>query len=439
MQLEFALALVEQEVFRLNHAHVLNTPYNLGFGIADFGDGVMEQGSELNRSSGVIRWRRWWIYAMHVIIYIRFRVSTKDPSKLGGPLVPRGGRDFRNDPFSLAASQSTKNRSNFTSSITSSSFTRSHASSFHATSRMSSELFNAVKSEFSLPYSKLLRREASSSCTLTCDDPHEVFKVPRLLPELRSVKDEGTQMMHLPNEMLLEILIWLPASELVKLRGLNRLMKQMSEVHLIKMLEKKLDSIKTLLDTAKSETEETERRKRPLLLHYQSFLRVPTDELGELAWMRSCVNVDLRTVCLVVVIMAGEFDEQLPTLTGMTTEQLGVWIEQLDWLTIRKCLTRPSFKRWCRTMPQTFENMLTNGIDETTLLKTDVCDNLIIAKNLSYERMREISDAGYRLLIIAAAGLQFTHVSEELLQGTSKVAEIHEEYVRLRTYVALIR
>jgi hypothetical protein len=285
----------------------------------------------------------------------------------------------------------------------------------------------------SLPFAKLLRREASNSCTLI----DEEVKGPMSLPELRT-KEEGTQMMHLPNEMLLEIFIWLPCHELVKLRGVSRLIKQMSEVHLITILEEKLDFIKTRLDTIKGESEETEKRKRPLLLHYQSFLRTPTEELGELSWMRTCSNVDLRTVCLVVCIMAGEFNADLPVLASYTTDQLASWIEQVDWTNIRKCLTRPSFKRWCRTMPETYAKMLTE-IDETTLIKTDICDNLIIAKNLSYERMREISDAGYRLLIIAAAGLQFTHVSEELMTSTARVSHVREEFVRLRTYIALIR
>ncbi|KAJ3214987.1 hypothetical protein HDU67_001004, partial [Dinochytrium kinnereticum] len=197
---------------------------------------------------------------------------------------------------------------------------------------------------------------------------------------------------------------------------------------------------------------DTEKEKRPHLRHYRQFLRnITTNEITEATWYATPPE-ELKTVCECLCILKGSPTFQLrksatlpsaaslpslPSAVASTSSSSSSSSADatstpsaqsaashhppatapaatteddpppMSWSQIKKTMTRYDFKTW-----------LTNlrvGVDYIPFPNVKRVERIIMMDpNVTYERLREVSMAGYKLLIIVAACLQYCAISEDL-------------------------
>jgi hypothetical protein len=128
--------------------------------------------------------------------------------------------------------------------------------------------------------------------------------------------------------------------------------------------------------------------------HYRGFLSAPAtnDFLTEIIWY---ANVP-REVQIVM--------ECLCRLKGGIAQPDN---ERMEWIDIKKIIKRSDFRMWLACLATNVEFIRPSDAKKVEqIIRVDA--------DITYERLRDVSMAGYRLLIQVAACLQFSTISTEL-------------------------
>ncbi|KAJ3159885.1 Dynein heavy chain 10, axonemal [Irineochytrium annulatum] len=235
------------------------------------------------------------------------------------------------------------------------------------------------------------------------------------------------QLPYIPNELILFIFSFCPTSTLLKTRLSSRRLKLLTDA----TLQPRLHALIVNLSAAQEDAEElysvAERERRPHLRHYRNFLRnTTTSEVTEATWYASPPQ-ELKTVCECLCILSGDVvDGKKQTEPISSTEPAS-----LPWSTIKRHLSRASFKTWLTTLRASAHLIPISSIKRVERI-------IMLDANVTYERLREVSMAGYRLLIIVAACLQYCTIAEEV-DGRRRVRdEVEGRLERVKGFMAMV-
>jgi hypothetical protein len=188
-----------------------------------------------------------------------------------------------------------------------------------------------------------------------------------------------------PNEVLLIVFSLSSSSSLLVARIVSRRWSQLSNVILKLRLVSPLSQLTQRVVCLGQMLRHLQVQKTPHLDHYRDFLRQSSpSDLAEVVWYQAPPQ-ELQTVCECLVRLHDT------TLKETTT--------RLEWAITRKKMQKSEFKAW-------FLN-LNSAVNDVSIEATQQVENIIrLDPFITYERLREVSLAGYRLLIKVAAVLQ---------------------------------
>jgi F-box domain len=219
-----------------------------------------------------------------------------------------------------------------------------------------------------------------------------------LLSRLKMYKDVPLPLKQktfkLADELWLEIFAQVPVEGLLKTRLVCRKWKAFSNDKLLNILEPKYFDMMFLTKQAEAKSLTIKKEKKPLLDHYKDFLTVPTiqENLNEVIWYSSA-PYEVQAVVECLVRLKG----------GITVDR----DERITWADLKKILKSFDFKLWMTS--------LATNVEFIDISDTATVEHIIRVEPLiTYERLRAVSMAGYRLLILVAASLQFSSISNEV-------------------------
>ena len=198
----------------------------------------------------------------------------------------------------------------------------------------------------------------------------------------------------LADELWLEIFAHVPVGSLLRGRQVCRKWKCFSDDVLLKILEPKYFDLMLSTKQAQEKSAAMKQQKLPLLEHYKDFLTVPTiqENLNEVIWY-SNAPYEVQAVVECLVRLRG----------GVTSER----DERISWMELKKTLKSTDFKLWMTS--------LSTNVEFIQISDTAIVEHIIRVEPLiTYERLRSVSMAGYRLLILVAASLQYSSISNDI-------------------------
>ncbi|KAI8894983.1 hypothetical protein BC833DRAFT_567863 [Globomyces pollinis-pini] len=204
--------------------------------------------------------------------------------------------------------------------------------------------------------------------------------------ELPQLQGKSKRIYYLPNEVWTRVFQYAKFKSLLELRKSNKLFKKLANLVLASQLYQPFIKLvhHTNVQTLSYQTLRVE--KIPHLNHYR------------VIWF-SNPPVELQTVC-----------ECLCRLKAT---------ERMNWTDIRKIMKKSDFKLWLLC--------LSTNVDSISIKNTRKVETIIrLDPLITYERLRDVSMAGYRLLILVAASLQYNSIADELVTKRLGVAELEE-------------
>ncbi|KAJ1551293.1 hypothetical protein HK096_001753 [Nowakowskiella sp. JEL0078] len=135
----------------------------------------------------------------------------------------------------------------------------------------------------------------------------------------------------------------------------------------------------------------------------------------EATWY-ACPPVELQVVCECLCVLKNG-DSSL-----VSDEPVRAWP------VIKKQISRAEFRNW-------FTNLRVNvdAIDMGSIKRAERI--IMLDPAITYERLREVSTAGYKLLIIVAACLQYRGIAEELRAKGVELADLEKRVERSRNFL----
>ena len=224
-----------------------------------------------------------------------------------------------------------------------------------------------------------------------------------------SIKRRSTApLSKLPTEMLLSIFELLPNRDLATLRGVSQHLRAVSESLLIHRLESRVKGLQFQTKELQTQYDSMYAERKPQLRHFRGFLRnLPSSHLTEVTWYTS-PPAELLSVSECLCILKN----------GQQSVQRG---SPGSWTEVKRSMSRYDFKTWFLNLPKTVESI--------DIQDVSVVQNIIMHDpTITYERLREVSMAGYHLLIVVAACLQFGTLAQDL---KTKKTEMKKTQTRL--------
>ncbi|KAL2916632.1 hypothetical protein HK105_203744 [Polyrhizophydium stewartii] len=163
--------------------------------------------------------------------------------------------------------------------------------------------------------------------------------------------------------------------------------------------------------------------KRPLLTHYRQFLASSSStEITEATWYTT-PPAELHTVCECLCILRGAIP---PPPAGVP--EAGDGRVPTPWPTLKRIMSRYDFKSWLASMSTSVASIdIVNARRVENIIRMDA--------TITYERLRDVSMAGYRLLIIVAAALQSVTLLDEIATSKAELTAFEAKYDRARKFL----
>ncbi|KAI8914950.1 hypothetical protein DFJ77DRAFT_416300, partial [Powellomyces hirtus] len=233
----------------------------------------------------------------------------------------------------------------------------------------------------------------------------------------------------LPNELLLILLESMPTSQVCTMRTLNRQFAKLGNVVLLARLDARIEGL-TLNDIdAKHALADAQAEFGPHLDHYKQFLRrVAPSDLTEALWYSNPPEV-LRAICECLCRLKGVTNETGRNRRNRFTHPLDLAsVEPMPWSVIKKTMARYEFKTWLLNLQV--------GVDFIPYNNIRVVEHIImIAEDINYDHVRGVSLAGYRLLILVAACLQYSNIAEDLRAKRKASAAVEKILTNYRKFI----
>jgi dynein heavy chain len=220
-------------------------------------------------------------------------------------------------------------------------------------------------------------------------------------------------MLALPYEIHHLIFQGLSLEQLCALRGVSR----ESQAIVARTLRNRVEMHLSLLKQQRSEIQDQlntrEKVSAPNLRHYRSFLQqISLNEISEAMWYSSPPR-ELQIVCECLCIL-----------------KLGNLCNRLEWRSTKVALSKYEFKHW-------LSNLKTN-VQRIPIENVKRVENIIANdSSITYERLRDVSMAGYRLLIYVAATIQYAKLHNELRVLKNRLEEIDKRSSSLSRFLMI--
>lgn len=201
----------------------------------------------------------------------------------------------------------------------------------------------------------------------------------------------------LPTEIVLTLLAYLSTTELSLLRSTNRHIKQLVDWILVKDFKIRVSALHLEYKHAHTKYVDRELAMKPHLRHYKSFLtQISMLEVNEAMWYASPPS-ELQTVCECLCLL---FEPE-------NSEHIQEENNRMSWLSIRKTMGKYEFKQWVQA--------LSTNAHKISFKNAKIVEKMIAGdSSITYERLRNVSLSGYKLLIYVAACLQYCTISQDL-------------------------
>ncbi|KAJ3044680.1 Dynein heavy chain 10, axonemal [Rhizophlyctis rosea] len=253
----------------------------------------------------------------------------------------------------------------------------------------------------------------------------------------------------LPTELLLHILAELDIPNLCKIRLVSRRFRRLSNLTLAPQIEEIVEKMEAEREQLHTIVEEAQITKRPMLRHYRQWLRnVHSNEVTEATWYAKPPE-ELKVVCECLCILKGVKEPPKTSLpnstpsklssssstttstTDLTADPTDPSTNRLTWATIRKHMSRYDFKTWITSLRTSVDTIPFSAIGRVEQI-------IINDPHITYERLREVSTAGYNLLILVAACLQYCAIAEELKVKRNEFLVLDKEVARLEMFLSAL-
>ena len=209
-------------------------------------------------------------------------------------------------------------------------------------------------------------------------------------------------------------------TDLLNVRRTERRMHKLANVVLHDRLALPVDILQRTVETLNNSFKSLLNIKKPQMIHYQQFLvDLSSNEIAEAIWYTSPPH-ELRTVCECLAILYGI--DVPPTNPEQQTQQ---------WAALKKSMARYDFKTW-------FTNLTTNVQSIPMSSVSQVEDIIRLDPTITYERLREVSLPGYKLLIIVAACLQYVKIWDEVQQRKSELSTFEVKASHAKLFLSCI-
>ncbi|KAI8826988.1 uncharacterized protein EV422DRAFT_485002, partial [Fimicolochytrium jonesii] len=235
----------------------------------------------------------------------------------------------------------------------------------------------------------------------------------------------------LPNELILLVLDNLSDSALSVVRTVSRRWANLANVILVARFEAKIEPLAIAAIDAKRTLIESEVGQRHGLAHYKDFLRrIPPSDLSEAIWFASPPE-EVRTICECLLRLKGiSNDSSSGSRKSSSTQSAGP--QPMPWKVIKKHMSQYDFKRWFLDLQVNVDFIPHRNIkfvEEIIMMAPDT---------INYDHVRSVSLAGYRLLILVAACLQYGCISEDLRTKKNRVLKIEKTLVNVQKFIDAI-
>ena len=242
----------------------------------------------------------------------------------------------------------------------------------------------------------------------------------------------------LPVEIIYEIFSHLPVQHLINQRLTSHLWKEIATRQLVRDLKQQISALHLEYKHAHTKYMDRETAMRPHVRHYTSFLNgIASSDVTEATWYSSPPE-ELQTVCECLCLLKESCDSEYIVGTNMTMASdalqntLTTTYKRIPWSTIKKTMSKYEFRQWVLG--------LNENVNQIPIQNAKRVEQIIVQDaSITYERLREVSLAGYKLLIYVAACLQHVSISHELQEFFKVQDELSKKLYRTKQFLNCIQ
>ncbi|KAJ3164324.1 hypothetical protein HDU88_005422 [Geranomyces variabilis] len=243
----------------------------------------------------------------------------------------------------------------------------------------------------------------------------------------------------LPNELLLVLLETMPTTQICTMRRVSKTYAALGSIVIAKRIEEQLEDLAVKDVELRAALAAAQAEFGLHLDHYKQFLRgVTPSDLTEALWYSNPPE-ELRAICECLCRLKGlppaaapaaslRRNAPAPASALLRSAADLASLQPLPWSQIKKIMGRYEFKTWLLN--------LQSNVDHIPHASIRVVEHIImIDPDINYDHVRDVSLAGYRLLILVAACLQYANINEDL---KGKAAAAHKVQRTIENYRSFI-
>ncbi|KAJ3155741.1 hypothetical protein HDU86_004210 [Geranomyces michiganensis] len=267
-----------------------------------------------------------------------------------------------------------------------------------------------------------------------------------------------TALPRLPTELLLVLLETMPTKQVCTMRRLSKTYATLGGLVIAKRMEEQLENLAVKDVELRGTLSAAQAEFGPHLEHYKQFLRgVMPSDLTEALWYSNPPE-ELRAICECLcrlkglpptpavaavrnprststTVLRSILASPRPSAATLPAENdLASSISSLQplpWSTIKKMMGRYEFKTWLLNLQTNVDSIPHNSIR--------IVEHIImIDPNINYDHVRDVSLAGYRLLILVAACLQYANINGDLKAKNVAMLKVQKTLSNYRSFIEMV-
>ncbi|KAI8585695.1 hypothetical protein BDZ88DRAFT_379587, partial [Geranomyces variabilis] len=246
----------------------------------------------------------------------------------------------------------------------------------------------------------------------------------------------------LPNELLLVLLETMPTTQICTMRRVSKTYAALGSIVIAKRIEEQLEDLAVKDVELRAALAAAQVEFGLHLDHYKQFLRgVTPSDLTEALWYSNPPE-ELRAICECLCRLKGlprpaaapsaslRRNAPAPAPASLRSADLAS-LQPLPWSQIKKIMGRYEFKTWLLN--------LQSNVDHIPHASIRVVEHIImIDPDINYDHVRDVSLAGYRLLILVAACLQYANINEDLKGKAAAAHKVQRTIENYRSFIGIV-
>ncbi|KAJ3147934.1 hypothetical protein HDU89_005008 [Geranomyces variabilis] len=286
------------------------------------------------------------------------------------------------------------------------------------------------------PSSALHQKLCSKSLRSTAAAPSRTSRPPKQ-------QQQPTALPRLPNELLLVLLETMPTTQICTMRRVSKTYAALGSIVIAKRIEEQLEDLAVKDVELRAALAAAQAEFGLHLDHYKQFLRgVAPSDLTEALWYSNPPE-ELRAICECLCRLKGlprpaaapaaslRRNAPAPAPAPALRSAEFASLQPLPWSQIKKIMGRYEFKTWLLN--------LQSNVDHIPHASIRVVEHIImIDPDINYDHVRDVSLAGYRLLILVAACLQYANINEDLKGKAAAAHKVQSTIENYRSFIGIV-